>query len=73
RQTPAYMSNPALQPGPALAALAKLEPQKVDIGEGKLGVSVVVRDERTFVNTSVLQQPSALRIDAGNTNPGKPN
>ncbi|MCT9014620.1 phage tail tape measure protein [Cupriavidus gilardii] len=73
RQAPAYMTNPALQPGPALAALTKVEPQKVDIGEGKLGVSVVVRDERTFVNTSVLQQPSALRIDAGNTNPGKPN
>jgi hypothetical protein len=73
RQPPAYMTNPFMQPGPALAALEKAEPQKVEIGEGKLGINVVVRDERTFVSTSILQQPAALRVDAGSTNPGKPN
>lgn len=70
RTPPAYLTNPALQPGPALAAMAKAEPQKVEIGQGQLAVNVSVTDDRTHVSTDVTRQPSALRIDAGYTNPG---
>ncbi|MBU9260502.1 phage tail tape measure protein [Burkholderia multivorans] len=72
RTQPAYLTNPMLQPSTALAMLERIqsEPQKVEVGNGTLNVNVAVRDDRIMTTATVTQQPSALRVDAGSTNPG---
>jgi hypothetical protein len=40
------------------------------IGEGKLQVDVRVTDQRVSATATVSQQPSLVRVNAGNTNPG---
>ncbi|WP_322037196.1 phage tail tape measure protein [Burkholderia cepacia] len=72
RTQPAYLTNPLLQPSTALAMMERIqsEPQKVEVGNGTLNVSVAVRDERIMTTATVTQQPFALRVDAGSTNPG---
>lgn len=42
----------------------------VQLGEGRLAVSVTVSDERASVQSTVTQQMPLVRLDAGNTNPG---
>jgi len=54
-------------------ALGQVEPQRVevDLKGARLGVEVRVTDDRSRVNTQVLQQfSSGLRLDPGPTNPG---
>lgn len=72
RTQPAYLTNPMLQPSTALAMMERIqsEPQKVEIGNGTLNVAVAVRDDRVMTTATVTQQPFALRVDAGSTNPG---
>ncbi|UTV56174.1 phage tail tape measure protein [Burkholderia arboris] len=72
RTQPAYLTNPMLQPSTALAMMDRIqaEPQKVEVGNGTLNVNVAVRDERIMTTATVTQQPFALRVDAGSTNPG---
>ncbi len=72
RTQPAYLINPMLQPSTALAIMDHIqaESQKVEVGNGTLNVNVAVRDERIMTTATVTQQPFALRVDAGSTNPG---
>ncbi|WP_085538227.1 phage tail tape measure protein [Burkholderia pseudomallei] len=72
RTQPAYLTNPMLQPSTALAMMDRIqsEPQKVEVGNGTLNVNVAVRDERVMTTATVTQQPFALRVNAGSTNPG---
>ena len=53
-----------------MASAAKQEPQQVEIKDGKLGIAVTVRDDRTDIRTWVTQQLSHIQINAGATNPG---
>lgn len=39
------------------------------MGDGRLAVDVRVSDERTTATTTVVKQPSLVRVDAGATNP----
>ncbi|WP_290442140.1 hypothetical protein [Burkholderia cenocepacia] len=75
RTTPAYMTNPLMQPTAGLDMLKRMqsEPQRVEIGNGLLGINISVHDDRVLTSTQVLQQPSALRLDPGATNPGGTN
>ncbi|MGK8199513.1 phage tail tape measure protein [Burkholderia cepacia] len=75
RTTPAYMTNPMMQPTAGLDMLKRMqsEPQRVEIGNGLLGINISVHDDRVLTSTQVLQQPSALRLDPGATNPGGTN
>jgi hypothetical protein len=63
-------NNSAMQPNASLAAL-QATPQKVevDLKNGRLGVDVVVRDERIQVRSTVMQQFNGVQIDTGSTNP----
>lgn len=42
---------------------------KVEIGQGRIEVAVRVLDDRVESFSSIAQQPSNLRLNAGNTNP----
>lgn len=57
-------------PGGAPEALKPGQATEVKVGEGKLSIAIQVSDERVTVRSNVTQQPSLVRIDAGNTNPG---
>lgn len=56
--------NPA-----ALAAGGKPEPQKVEVGTGKVQLDVRVLDERTSVSALIPQQPDLFKLNMGATNP----
>ncbi|VVD68246.1 phage tail tape measure protein [Pandoraea commovens] len=75
RTAPAYMANPLMQPSVGLDMIKRIqaEPQRVEIGNGQLGINVTVRDDRVMIGTQVFRQPNALRIDPGATNPGGTN
>lgn len=75
RTAPAYMTNPLMQPSVGLDMIKRIqaEPQRVEIGNGQLGINVTVRDDRVMIGTQVFRQPNALRIDPGATNPGGTN
>ena len=60
-------------PGVSPEALKPGQSTEVKVGEGKLSIAVSVSDDRVMVRTNVTQQPSLVRIDAGNTNPGAGN
>lgn len=57
-------------PGGAPEALKPGQATEVKVGEGKLSIAIQVSDDRVMVRSNVTQQPSLVRIDAGNTNPG---
>ncbi|KLN54732.1 phage tail tape measure protein [Variovorax paradoxus] len=60
-------------PGSAPEALKPGQATELKVGEGKLSIAIQVSDDRITVRPSVTQQPSLVRIDAGNTNPGGAN
>lgn len=43
---------------------------EIKVGNGRIDVAVTVRDEMTRATTTVVQQPSLLKINGGGTNPG---
>ena len=45
------------------------QPAEVKVGEGRLQVDLRITDDRVMATTSVVQQPSLVRINPGNTNP----
>lgn len=62
-------------PSIAEQALAMGQPTKIELGEGKLTVSVLVTqqpngDWQTTANPLITQQPSIIKLNAGSTNPG---
>lgn len=68
-----------LDMGPALAVSAPDAPTtevaaggvtEVKVGEGKLAVTVHLDDQRSWVESVIVQQPSLLKIETGSTNPG---
>lgn len=57
-------------PGVAAEQVTAGKTTEVKVGEGRIALDVRVSDERVNVRPSVTQQPSLVRLDAGNTNPG---
>lgn len=62
-----YLSLTA--PGAAAQPFGPGRAAEVKVGEGRLDVTVRVLDDRATAASTVLQQPSLVRINAGNTNP----
>jgi len=60
-------------PGATAETLKPGQSTEVRVGEGKLSIAVSISDDRVTTRTTVTQQPSLVRIDAGNTNPGAGN
>lgn len=60
-------------PGAASETLKPGQATEVKVGEGKLSIAIEVTDGRVSVQSNVTQQPSLVRLDAGNTNPGGAN
>lgn len=56
-------------PGSGLQPLTPGSQTDIKVGEGRLDVLVRVADDRVTATTSVMQQPSIVKINAGNTNP----
>lgn len=62
-------------PGEAATQLAAGQATKIELGQGQLDVNVLftqqpMGDWRATATQSVVRQPSAIRINPGNTNPG---
>lgn len=57
-------------PGEGTSNLKPGQATEVKVGEGRLSLDIRVSDDRVTAVPMVTQQPSLLRIDAGNTNPG---
>lgn len=60
-------------PGVASEQVSAGRTTEVKVGEGRIALDVRVSDDRVNVRPSVTQQPSLVRLDAGNTNPGGAN
>lgn len=62
-------------PGQAASQLAAGQSAKIELGQGQLDINVLVTqqpsgDWKTTAMPSVVRQPSAIRINPGDTNPG---
>lgn len=75
QQTQRWTGAPTMDflgaPAPNLDAglPAFLSQPGMKVGEGKLDVNVRLTDERATATTTVVQQPSLIRLNNGNTNP----
>ncbi|MDP9990879.1 hypothetical protein J2W28_002049 [Variovorax boronicumulans] len=57
-------------PGATAETISAGKTTEVKVGEGRIALDVRVTDDRVTARPAVTQQPSLVRIDAGNTNPG---
>ena len=57
-------------PGAGTTSMKAGQQTELKVGEGRIALDVRVTDDRVSVVPMVTQQPSLVRIDAGNTNPG---
>lgn len=60
-------------PGATAETISAGKTAEVKVGEGRIALDVRVTDDRVTARPSVTEQPSLVRIDAGNTNPGAGN